>query len=891
MTINHDVESVKGDTIRWNNFFYENGSTFNFMGCTLHLNIKLNPASNAVSLVSYSKYIDPTQTFYEPLGLTGGINAKNFGTAYFCLGSTYSNKLSTSYPYHYNVSVQKSNNTLTTLSQGNIKVLPNTTEYFNYSAGTGPSNFILLFDSYPGGDYWVDVQQYSAGNNFNGETYKFNSSFYEYGTAPSGYSTTGQNSGWRRKIPSSYYTYKVLPKPVTFVNLGVYGLYPYVFFSSAITENYANSVPLPTGYTQGYYYQNSWYPGFVVTKTNVYGFTASSLEAYAPQGITNYSNFDGTGRGVTSVNLSGVSALYYLGLTGPVPANGDEIAGFESTTIWPQRNAPNLVPVHDIVGIIVQIVSATRAFYKNNPEYPQPNFVYDSNIDHYVALSFGYVAVISAVIDALDLYVATAPGILDYTLGTYVGHINRYDAICAVNEINRLLKYLKTLNNGSARNTEIKNKVLDVVKTIVLPHYNQGDQYSINEYNEIEKIVNNIEKLKFSFYNTIIGGVQPGYLSTCSNGNMNFYNIYGYGATCGGSTVDAGHFNTTTYYVNNNITYPYYEYDSSAVRPLYTVQGITLGLNQNTSVVIEPYTIRSGTNNFNIYADIVNVKHNKSFKLANSTNGTLKYVDWIYLLAEDFEVNSNDEERAAWNHFYGVFIKTARNYYRDSSIPIITMQTKQTVISSGDTESLSSSGFVLLEPELNFRRTVKPTIDAGVDGIGTYATYDGYMRTTLMQLENLAYTYSNGLPPNYGSGVRFSVNMDLAQYYGRSVTVGNHIAPPSCDIKKYITGIADSPGAVASVNPTAGATYSQLLSIGDTAGNWSTNFANYRGLTFNGYIQTLIGNCYQHINTGNGRYQNWFSRKDEVQKIIDINYDWVTKYYESALMYKFGTIQ
>lgn len=900
MAINYNVTAVKGDTIRWSNFFYDvDGSTFDFRGSTIYMQVRLNGRSTNDTVASYTKYIDPVANLNQPIGLTGGIISNNFGTAYFCLGSTYSNELSTSYPYEYSVKVQRNSDlSELTILNGNIFVTPNTTNYIKYSGATysEQKDFILLFDSYPGGNYWADVQQYSAGNSFNGEYYKLNSSFYEYGTAPSGYSTTGQNSGWKRKIPSSYYEYKKLPKPVTFVNLGTYILYPNVFFSSAVTNSLENSVPLPSGYTQGYYYPNAAYPGFVLTKSNISGLTSSSPNAYAPNGTTDYINFDNTGRGVTTINLNGLTALYYIGLTGPAPANGEEIVGFNSTTAWPQRNQASLIPVHDIVGIIVYIVSTVRAFYKNNPEYPQANFVSSNNVDHYVALSFGYAAVISNLVDALDLYVGTAPGIInsERTISGYNNlFVNRYDAISGTNEINRILKYLKTLNDGSTRNVEVKNKVIDVIKTTVLPNYNSGDKYSESEFVELENILDNIEKIKFSFYNTVIGPIHPAYLNTCNAyGRAPYLDVYsaiGSGVTCGSSTIDGFRFYSQTYYTNNNITYPFFTYDSSAVIPVYTVQGITLGLNPEVSVTINPYKLRTGQQNFNTYANILNVKFARSFKLANNTNGLLKYVDWIYFLAEDFEVYSNDDERAAWNYFFGEYVKYVRNYYRDITVPIISMETKQSVISSGDTENLASNGFVFIEPSLNFRRTIKPIIDAGLDGVGTYASYDAYMRTHLQLLENMAYTYSLNGTSNYSTGTRFSANTETAQYFGRSVNVGTYKAPPSCDIKKYITGNADVNGAVASVNPSAGLTYSQLFSVGDTATvDWSPHFPSFRGLTFNGYIQTLIGNCYQNINKGSGIYQNWYSRKEEVQKIIDINTDWAKKYYENALLYKYG---
>jgi hypothetical protein len=761
----------------------------------------------------------------------------------------------------------------------------------NYkNSRSNQSEFILLFDSYGGGDYWSDVQQQSAGNNYNNETYKFNSSFYEYGTAPTGYSTTGQNSGWRRKIPSEYYSYKSKPKPVIVTNMGSYGLYPYVFYSSEITQNYPNSVPLPNGFTLGYYYQSSYYPNIVLTNSNFSGLTSSNPVSYKENGVINYSNFDNTGRGITAINLYGSTALYYIGLTGPVPLNGDEIEGFDASTVWPQRNEASLIPVHDIVGCITYTISAFRAFYVNNPEYQEPDYDNNAVIDHYVALSFGYAAVISGIIDAMDFYVNIAPGIISadrISIGYNGLHVNRYDAITSMNEVNRVFKYIKTLNDGSQKNNDIKEAVLQNIRTFILPGYASGDQNSIREYNKFVKILNNFHKLKFSFYDTLAGLVHPGYLNSCSSGYMDLYSAIGSGVTCGSSTLSTKFYSRTPYHLAG-ITYPFFTYDASSIIPIYTVEDVTLNLPNNNLVTIEPYYIREGTQNFETYKNIINSKYSRSFKMSNSTNGALKYVDWVYYLSEEFEIYSNDYERAAWNYFVSSYVKFTTNHYRDLSVPVICMQTQQSVISSGDTVNLASNGYVLLDPNLNFMRTIQPIIDAGLDGIGTYASYDGYMRNTLQGLDQMSYNYHNNLDPNLSTGTRFSINTSIAQRFGRNISVGSYKTHPKCDIKKFITNIDDDVDAIAAIQ---GMNYSQIMSPGDTATiDWSTSFPNYRGLTFNGYIQTLMGNCYQHTNTGNGVYQNTVSRKEEVQKIIDVNRDWAKIFYETALTYKYGSI-
>lgn len=748
-------------------------------------------------------------------------------------------------------------------------------------------NLIMLFDSAAGNDYWSIVQGTALGYTANGQIYKLNSAFYPRETAPSGYSADGPNGGWRKTIPTEYKSYISKPKPLSIVNMG-HIIYTQQFISEAISQTVKNSVPFPSGYTGGYYYINSQCPGHVALNSVPGGYTASNPVAYTINGSTNYTNFDSTGRGVTISNISGYNILYYLGLTGPLPANAENITAFNSTTSWPTRNAASLIPVHDIVSTLVYIITSVRAFYKNNPEYTQPDFANETKVDHYVAFSFGYSAPRSNVINALDAYVNYAPGVFTTEAnGVNNQNVNRYDAITAMNEINRILGYMKSINDNSSRSNEIKTAVLNVIKDQCLTNYKNSDPVSISEYSQMQTILNNVQKLKFSYYFTVSNPYSPVYLNSCSNGNANIFSATGTGATCGTSTLPGSNFYNRTYYYASGITYPFFKNSTSDIYPLYTSVPINLNNTNYFNFTNTPYTIRGICPNFSSYESIMNSKFFRGAALSNNTNGSLKNVDWVYYLAEDSEVHSNDDERAAFNYFSANWTKTVTNFYRGPNVPIISLLQPLTVISSGDLDALASNGFILCPPNSVFKRSVKPVIDAGLDGIGYWANFDDYMRSSLVKLDTMTYAYSNTQTPSLGDGERYSVNSYMAQYFGKYVNVGaTYKAPPDSDIKKLTIGVSDVTAAVSSVS---GKTYSQLLSHGDTATtNWSNNFASTRGLTYGQYFTSLRGTCFKYTNDPNGKYENYISRRSEVQKIIDINSDWGKAYLESALLYKYG---
>jgi hypothetical protein len=203
MAIHYDISVVKGDTVRWSQFFFNSsGSTFDFRGCTLHMQVKLGGYHSSKLISSYSRYIDPFKNFVEPFGYTGGITAKNTGTAYFCLGSCYSNQLTTSRPYNYDVKVEVPGKLgVTTIIRGNIYALPNATNYVNYSTGTYASE-ISAPKSATGYALWAnaftsdDMFTYSAD-----DRYKWGATSYVYlgivpavnisGNSYNGYRTPG----------------------------------------------------------------------------------------------------------------------------------------------------------------------------------------------------------------------------------------------------------------------------------------------------------------------------------------------------------------------------------------------------------------------------------------------------------------------------------------------------------------------------------------------------------------------------------------------------------------------------------------------------------------------------------------------------------------------------
>jgi hypothetical protein len=130
MIQNYDVTVVKGDTARWSYFFpgVTSGNTFNFIGCTLYMQVRTGYSPEPLVATYATNIISNTNLFY-PAGITGGISAATGGTVYMCLGSSYSNSLTTDRICKYDLKVYEPNlKDLITLIQGNIQVLPEVTD-------------------------------------------------------------------------------------------------------------------------------------------------------------------------------------------------------------------------------------------------------------------------------------------------------------------------------------------------------------------------------------------------------------------------------------------------------------------------------------------------------------------------------------------------------------------------------------------------------------------------------------------------------------------------------------------------------------------------------------------------------------------------------------------
>ena len=134
MAKQQDITAVKGDTVRWSSFIYDEttGSTFNFTNCDVFVQVR-NGFYPSYLVADYSK----TATTYAGNtsigGLTGGIavtvNGPLGGALYMCIGSSQSNHLSLDRVCKYDVRVHnKTTDDYTTVLQGNIKVLPKITD-------------------------------------------------------------------------------------------------------------------------------------------------------------------------------------------------------------------------------------------------------------------------------------------------------------------------------------------------------------------------------------------------------------------------------------------------------------------------------------------------------------------------------------------------------------------------------------------------------------------------------------------------------------------------------------------------------------------------------------------------------------------------------------------
>lgn len=131
MAENYDIIVVKGDTARWEMFFYglTNGNTFDFGGCTLFMQVRSGYYSEPL-LAGYTQYIDPNSGATYPKGLTGGVSAgATGGTVYFCLGSSQSSQFTPDRMCKYDLKVfHPVLGDIQTLVRGNVQVLNNVTQ-------------------------------------------------------------------------------------------------------------------------------------------------------------------------------------------------------------------------------------------------------------------------------------------------------------------------------------------------------------------------------------------------------------------------------------------------------------------------------------------------------------------------------------------------------------------------------------------------------------------------------------------------------------------------------------------------------------------------------------------------------------------------------------------
>jgi hypothetical protein len=131
MADTQDVIAVKGDTIRWTNFFRSltGGNTFNFGGCTLYMQVRAGYYSEPL-IGGYTKYIPIGSSISYPKGYTGGISVgETGGTVYFCLGSLQGNSLTSDRMCKYDVKVSHPDLLdIQTILRGNIQILPNVTQ-------------------------------------------------------------------------------------------------------------------------------------------------------------------------------------------------------------------------------------------------------------------------------------------------------------------------------------------------------------------------------------------------------------------------------------------------------------------------------------------------------------------------------------------------------------------------------------------------------------------------------------------------------------------------------------------------------------------------------------------------------------------------------------------
>jgi hypothetical protein len=130
MASTYDTTVVVGDSLRFLMSATDvTGATYNFLGCTLAMQVRQSYYPSDKLYSSYTTYITSGSTFYQPEGICGGISATaTGGIVAITVGSTYTNLFSTSTPVFYDIQVRTSNpRGVETLLRGKIDVFPDVT--------------------------------------------------------------------------------------------------------------------------------------------------------------------------------------------------------------------------------------------------------------------------------------------------------------------------------------------------------------------------------------------------------------------------------------------------------------------------------------------------------------------------------------------------------------------------------------------------------------------------------------------------------------------------------------------------------------------------------------------------------------------------------------------
>lgn len=166
MAYNYDINFIKGDTIRWAQFFKNsNGSTFLFNGCTLYMSVR-DSYSSGSAVASYVQYIN--EAISPPTGLIGGIGSELSGTLYVCIGSSYSDKLKPERTGAYEIKVVTPQKNTTTILKGNLNALQNVTpvktEGITGASGATGDSYNIYVSNVFGNDNWSGELSYVDGS-------------------------------------------------------------------------------------------------------------------------------------------------------------------------------------------------------------------------------------------------------------------------------------------------------------------------------------------------------------------------------------------------------------------------------------------------------------------------------------------------------------------------------------------------------------------------------------------------------------------------------------------------------------------------------------------------------------------------------------------------------